>query len=56
MKIFITGASGFIGGKAAAHLSAEHEVVALSRSEQSDTIIRDHGATPIRGDLAGTAS
>ena len=52
MKIFITGASGFIGGAIAAHLvEAGHEVVALSRSEASDKKIAALGATPMRGSL-----
>ena len=51
MKIFVTGASGFVGGAAAAHLAAEHEVAAMSRSEGSDAAISALGATPIRCDL-----
>lgn len=51
MRIFITGASGFVGGAAARKLSEAHEVLALSRSERSDAAIRAAGATPVRGDL-----
>jgi nucleoside-diphosphate-sugar epimerase len=51
MRIFITGASGFVGGAAARKLSKTHEVIALSRSEKSDAAIRAAGATPVRGDL-----
>ncbi len=52
MKIFITGASGFIGGAIASDLKSRgHEVVALSRSEGSDAKIAALGATPVRGDL-----
>ncbi len=51
MRIFITGASGFVGGAAAKKLSERHEVLALSRSEKSDAAIRAAGATPVRGDL-----
>jgi nucleoside-diphosphate-sugar epimerase len=50
-RIFVTGASGFIGGAVARRLSADHEVLAMSRSERSDEIIRTLGATPIRCDL-----
>lgn len=51
MRIFITGASGFVGGAAARDLVRDHEVLALSRSEASDAAIRETGATPVRGDL-----
>jgi nucleoside-diphosphate-sugar epimerase len=50
-RIFVTGASGFIGGAVARRLSADHDVLAMSRSERSDTIIRSLGATPVRCDL-----
>ncbi|MBE9537968.1 MAG: NAD-dependent epimerase/dehydratase family protein, partial [Proteobacteria bacterium] len=36
MRIFITGASGFIGGAIAKSLASEHEILAMSRSEKSD--------------------
>ena len=52
MRIFITGASGFVGGAAARHLVAKgHEVFAMSRSESSDAKIRATGGTPVRCDL-----
>lgn len=51
MKIFVTGASGFVGGAAAAHLAGAHEVTAMSRSEGSDAAIEALGAVPIRCDL-----
>lgn len=56
MRIFITGASGFVGGAAAKKLSGAHEVLALSRSEKSDAAIRAAGATPIRGDLGSVTA
>lgn len=52
MKIFITGASGFVGGAAARAFAGDHEVLALSRSEKADNAIKAAGATPVRGDLA----
>jgi len=51
MKIFITGASGFVGGATARELARDNEVLALSRSEKSDATIKALGATPVRGDL-----
>ncbi len=53
MQIFLTGASGFIGGAIAKGLSVAHEVRAMSRSEQSDESIRALGASPIRCELGG---
>ena len=51
MKLFITGASGFVGGAATRELARDNEVLALSRSDKSNTIIKALGATPVRGDL-----
>ena len=52
MQIFITGASGFVGGAAMRHLiGSGHAVSAMSRSEKSDIAIRAAGATPVRCDL-----
>lgn len=52
MRVFITGASGFVGGAAARALKAAgHEIVAMSRSERSDEKIRAAGAEPVRCDL-----
>ena len=57
MRIFITGASGFVGGAAARHLVAKgHEVLAMSRSESSDAKIRDAGGTPVRCDLENVSA
>ena len=52
MKLFVTGASGFVGAAAArALLEAGHEVRAMSRSERTDATIQALGATPVRCDL-----
>ncbi len=55
MRIFITGASGFIGGQVTESLAAEHEVLALSRSERSAELVRSRGARPVLGSLGAVA-
>ena len=53
MRVFITGASGWIGTALTGELiAAGHEVVGLARSEASAEKIRALGATPVRGDMA----
>ena len=52
MRIFITGASGFIGGALARTLASEHEILAMSRSDKSDLAVKELGAEPVRCDLA----
>ncbi|MFT5444759.1 MAG: nucleoside-diphosphate-sugar epimerase [Myxococcota bacterium] len=52
MRIFITGASGFIGGAIAESMASDHEVFAMSRSDKSDLRVKELGATPVRCDLA----
>lgn len=52
MRIFITGASGFVGGAAARYFVGKgHDVRAMSRSEKSGAIINALHATPVRCDL-----
>ena len=51
MQIFITGASGFIGGAIAKTLSTTHNVRAMSRPERSDEHLRALGAMPVRSEL-----
>jgi len=51
MKIFITGASGFVGGAFVKAYAKEHHVTAMSRSEKSDAAIKALGAAPMRGAL-----
>jgi hypothetical protein len=55
MRIFLTGASGFIGGAVASSLKARHEIVAMSRSERSDVAIRALGVSPVRSALGEVA-
>ncbi|MCU1481522.1 MAG: hypothetical protein JWQ19_2308 [Subtercola sp.] len=52
MKIFITGASGWIGTPLIRELiDAGHDVVGLARSDSSAAKIRSLGATPVLGDM-----
>jgi nucleoside-diphosphate-sugar epimerase len=52
MKIFVTGASGWIGSAVVPELlGAGHEVVGLARSDASGQKLRDTGALVHRGDL-----
>ncbi|MBL8782247.1 MAG: NAD-dependent epimerase/dehydratase family protein [Alphaproteobacteria bacterium] len=51
MKIFITGASGFVGGAFVKTYAKTHDITAMSRSDKSDAAIRALGATPVRAAL-----
>src|ERR1700677_925363 len=52
MRIFITGASGWIGSAVVAELlGAGHQVVGLARSAESADALRSAGAEVQRGDL-----
>jgi nucleoside-diphosphate-sugar epimerase len=52
MHVFVTGASGFIGGAVVSELvAAGHEVTGLARSEDSASIVKRLGASVHRGDL-----
>ncbi|MEE9373304.1 MAG: NAD-dependent epimerase/dehydratase family protein [Saprospiraceae bacterium] len=47
MKIFITGASGFIGGAVTKALVSKHKVSAMARSEKSANIVAAIGARAV---------
>ena len=55
MKIFITGASGYIGGSvAAALMAAGHQVSGLARSDETAAALAKIGTRPVRGTLDDT--
>src|ERR1700677_609473 len=56
MRIFVTGASGWIGSAVVPELiGAGHQVLGLARSDASAKTVADMGADVLRGDLNDTA-
>jgi len=52
MKIFVTGATGYIGGSVAEKLmGAGHEVTGLARSEEKAALLKARGIEPVFGTL-----
>ena len=52
MDVFVIGATGFVGGGVAAHLSAAgHRVRGLARTPAGADQLRIRGVTPVAGDL-----
>jgi nucleoside-diphosphate-sugar epimerase len=50
MRIFVTGASGYIGGAVVAELVGRgHHVAGLSRNDKSSATVRAHGAQVVHG-------
>ena len=57
MKVFITGATGFIGAAVTRELiGAGHEVVGLARSESAAQLLRNAGALAHEGSLENADS
>jgi nucleoside-diphosphate-sugar epimerase len=52
LKVFITGASGYVGGAiAAALVDAGHAVSGLARSDETAAALKTRGITPVAGTL-----
>jgi nucleoside-diphosphate-sugar epimerase len=52
MKVFVTGATGYIGGSVATKLIEKgHAVIGLARSADAAVALKDRGIEPLAGDL-----
>jgi len=52
MKVFLTGATGYVGSVVAEKLLEKgYEVLGLGRNEASEAKLKKRGITPLRGNL-----
>ena len=52
MKVFVTGATGFVGSAVCRALqNAGHEVVGLTSQQQKAKLLEDRKITPVVGDM-----
>jgi uncharacterized protein YbjT (DUF2867 family) len=52
MRVFVIGATGFIGGTVARRMVADgHNVKGLYRSGSAESGLSEMGITPVKGDL-----
>ena len=57
MKVFLTGATGYVGSVAAEKLlENKHEVLGLARNDAAENKLTEKGIVPLRGDLTDTES
>ena len=57
MKVFLTGATGYIGSVVAEKLKGKgHQVLGLARNEAAEAKLREKGIEPLRGDLKDVES
>ena len=52
MKVFVTGATGYIGGSVATKLlESGDEVIGLARSDEAAAALKKRGIEPLAGDI-----
>lgn len=57
MKVFLTGATGYIGSVVAEKLTAKgHKVLGLARNDEAEAKLRERGIESLRGDLKNIES